>query len=103
MSDIPDLPPALLGDGLARALDRAAGSSLESFDTLRRSVRGYTSHQKARGVPLDGVMRALSAALMEVEDDRAQTETNKLRDPELARQLRAWCSQDYADVSGALR
>ncbi len=104
MSDIPDLPPTLLEDGLARALDRAVGSSLDSFDTLRKSVRGYTSHQKARGVPLDGVMRALSAALMGVEDDRAQpSDSSKRRDPELARQLRAWCSQDYADVQGAVR
>lgn len=100
MSERPDSPPARLGDVLALALDRAVGSSLDSLHLLRKSVRSYTAHQKARGVPLDGVMRALSAVLMNLEDERSvETGTDGLRDPELARQLRAWCSEDYADNS----
>ena len=85
-----------MGDVLAHALDRAVGSSLESLSVLRTSVRSYTNHQKARGVPLDAVMRALSTVLMEVEDDRtSEGAVDFLRDPELARQIRAWCSEDY--------
>ena len=49
---------------------------------------------------LDSVMRAVSGVLMEIEDDRA-TDLNPvpLRDPDLARQLRAWCSEDYSEVA----
>ncbi len=100
MSENPDSPPARFADVLALALDRAVGSSLDSLHTLRNSVRSYTAHQKARGVPLDGVMRAVSAVLMNVEDERSvEPGTEGRRDPELARQLRAWCSEDYSDDS----
>jgi hypothetical protein len=96
MSNKPDLPSAALGDVLALALDRAVGSSLDSLLVLRTSVKGYATHQKARGVPLDDIMRALSTVLMEVEDERsADPDGNGHRDPELARQIRAWCSDDY--------
>ncbi len=101
MSEIPDSPPALLGSALAQALDRALGTSLDSLHLLRQSVRTYTGHQKSRGIPLDGVMLALSAVLMEAEDERMRgVEVQGPRDPELARQLRAWCSEDY---SGTVR
>lgn len=100
MPESPDSPPARLGHVLALALDRAVGSPLDSLDALRNSVRSYTAHQKARGVPLDGVMRAVSAVLMNVEDERpGEPGTEGRRDPELARQLRAWCSEDYSDDS----
>jgi len=96
MSNKPDSPSAVLGDVLALALDRAVGSSLDSLLVLRKSVKGYATHQKARGVPLDDIMRALSTVLMEAEDERsANPDGNGQRDPELARQLRAWCSEDY--------
>lgn len=96
MSGIADSPSQALGDVLSHALDRAAGSSLESLSLLRTSVRRYTTHQKARGVPLDGIMRSLSSALMQVEDERtSEGAADFLRDPELARQIRAWCSEDY--------
>ena len=102
MSNRTDAPSAALGDVLALALDRAVGSSLDSLLILRKAVKGYTTHQNARGVPLDDIMRALSTALMEAEDERsANPDGNGQRDPELARQLRAWCSEDYqaaADV-----
>ena len=97
MAETPDSPPALLGTALAQALDRALGTSLDSLHQLRQSVRTYTGHQKSRGIPLDGVMMALSAVLMEVEDERRRgAELEGPRDPELARQLRAWCSEDYS-------
>jgi hypothetical protein len=99
MSNSPDSPPAVLGDVLAHALDRAVGTSLSSQHLLRTAVHDYTSHQKARGIPLDGVMRALSAVLMEIEDERmGGAETRERRDPELATQLRAWCSEFYSET-----
>lgn len=97
MSNSPDSPSPLLGNVLALALNRAVGSSLDSLLVLHKAMRGYTAHQKSRGVPLDGVMRALSAVLMEAEDDRPNGDGDGQRDPELARQLRAWCSEAYAD------
>ncbi|MEO8578458.1 MAG: hypothetical protein ABI556_17230 [Gemmatimonadales bacterium] len=97
MSNRPDLPSSALGDVLAVALDRAVGSSLESLIVLRKSVKSYTAHQKSRGVELDHVMQALGTVLMETEDDRSRDSMiDVVRDPELARQLRAWCSADYA-------
>ena len=99
MSKTPDSPSPALGDVLALALDRAVGTSLESLVQLRHAVRNYTLHQKQRGVPLDRVMVALSAALIRTEDDKANLDRpHGLRDPDLARQLRAWCSADYSSV-----
>jgi hypothetical protein len=96
MPDSPDSPVAAIAKALVDALDRAVGASLASMHSLRTAVRGYTLHQKSRGVPLDQVMVALSAVLMQAEDDRASDGAADHRDPELARQLRAWCSEDYA-------
>lgn len=91
-------PPArLLGAMLEAALDRSVATSLDSFSTLRTAVRTYARHQRDRGIPLDSVMRAVSAALMEIEDDRGRgSDSGSVRDPNLARQLRAWCSDDYS-------
>lgn len=103
MSNKPDSPSAALGDVLSLALDRAVGSSLDSLLVLRKSVNGYTAHQKARAVPLDDIMRALSTLLMEVEDERsANPDAAERRDPELARQLRAWCSEGYQNSAGPM-
>lgn len=92
-----DAPSSLLSDGVATALDRAVGTSLDSLHALRRAVREYARRQKQRGVPLDNVMLTLSSVLMEAEDDRKDAEglVSSARDPELARQIRAWCSEDY--------
>lgn len=96
MADSPDSPPAAIGVALSDALDRSTGAPLGSLHSLRKAVRSYASHQKSRGVPLDQVMLALSGVLMEVEDDRGtNSDAIDHRDPELARQLRAWCSEDY--------
>lgn len=97
MPEQPDTPSSQLNAGLAAALDRALGTSLDSLHTLRRTVREYARRQKQRGVPLDSVMLALSSVLMEAEDDRQDGDglADGARDPELARQIRAWCSEDY--------
>jgi hypothetical protein len=98
MPEKPDVPSSQLNDGFAAALDRAAGTSLESLHTLRTAVREYARRQKQRGVPLDSVMLALSSVLMEAEDDRQHGggHAEGARDPELARQIRAWCGEDYS-------
>jgi hypothetical protein len=96
MPETPDSPSSSLGDVLAVALNRTVGTSLDSLVALRQAVRNYTQHQKQRGVPLDRVMVALSAALLQAEDDQAGLDSpREFRDPDLARQLRAWCSADY--------
>ena len=96
MSTTPDSPSFILGDALAHALDRATGSSLASLRHLHDAVRSYTSHQQSRGVPLDDIIRALSSALMALEDERMRDISETAwRDPKLATQLRAWCSEAY--------
>ena len=97
MSQQADTPSSQLNEGLAEALDRAVGTSLQSLNVLRQSVREYARRQKNRGVPLDSVMRALSSVLMEAEDERKDGDgfADGARDPELARQIRAWCGEDY--------
>lgn len=102
MSEKQDLPPTQLNDVMSRALDRAVGTSLTSLHQLRQAVREYTLRQRQRGVPLDNIMLALSGVLMEVEDDRLDGDGNDAhgngdgaRDPELARQVRAWCGEDF--------
>jgi len=89
-------PPTHLSAELARALDRAVGTSLDSLDLLRKAIRTYAMDQKARGIPLDQVMVTVGRVLMDVEDDRiGLPQLAALRDPDLARQLRAWCSEYY--------
>ena len=89
-------PPArLFAAMLEEALDRSVATSLDSFSSLRTAVRTYARHQRDRGIPLDSVMRAVSSALMEIEDDRG-SDSDSVRDPNLARQLRAWCNDDYS-------
>lgn len=97
MPETPDSPSSALGEVLTRALDRSVDTSLDSLVGLRHAVRNYTAHQKKRGVPLDRIMVALSSALIAAEDERANSDNpDGLRDPDLARQLRAWCSADYS-------
>ena len=90
-------PAPQLGAMLEAALDRSVSTSLDSFESLRTAVRAYARNQRNRGIPLDSVMRAVAAALMEIEDDRSREQgSHSVRDPNLARQLRAWCSEDYS-------
>ena len=91
-------PPSALAHLLGQALDRSVATSLASLESLREAVRAYTRNEKKRGIPLDGVMRRISAALMEMEDERSSGEVMSPRDPKLARQLRAWCSEHYTEL-----
>lgn len=96
MLKTPDDPSFVLGDALANALDRATGASLASIRGLHDAVRNYTTQQRARDVPLDDIIRALSSALMALEDERMRDiNETAWRDPKLATQLRAWCSEAY--------
>lgn len=96
MVKTPDDPSFILGDALALALDRATGASLASIRGLHDAVRNYTTHQNGRGVPLDDIIRALSSALMALEDERMRDiNETAWRDPKLATQLRAWVSEAY--------
>jgi len=93
-----EAPSSALGTMLEEALDRSVETSLHSLAALRKAIRTYAHHQKSRGVTLDSVMRAVSNVLMELEDDRAlELNPVRARDPELARQLRAWCGEDYSN------
>ena len=91
-------PSPSLGRLLTQALDRSVETSLTSLETLREAVRAYTRNEKNRGIPLDSVMRGISGVLMQMEDDRASADDVSPRDPVLARQLRAWCSEHYAEL-----
>jgi hypothetical protein len=87
-----DLPTAL-----AEALERTVGSSLDSLLDLRTLVIGYARRQHAQGVPLNDVIVAVGRQLMSAEDDAVpRSGATEARDPELARQLRAWCAEGYA-------
>jgi len=98
MQNDSESPSAALGELLAQALDRSVETSLSSLESLRDAVRSYTRNEKNRGIALDGVMRGLSAKLMEMEDERSSSEEMSPRDPKLARQLRAWCSEHYVEL-----
>jgi hypothetical protein len=88
-----DLPSAL-----ANALERAVGTSLNSLHQLRGLVVGYARRQQEHGVPLNDVIVAVGRMLMTAEDDAAPRAPAALaRDPELARQVRAWCAEGYAN------
>lgn len=96
MPEISDSLPPMLPEALARALERTLGTSLDSLHHLRDTVTGYAYRQGRRGVALDEIVVAVGGVLMTVEDDvmpgliRAER-----RDPELARQVRAWCAEGY--------
>jgi len=99
MNTKPLSPATLLGSELADALDRSLETSLGSMISLREAVRAYAIHSRRRGVPLDSVIRSAARMLSEAEEDRV---TNVIpspaRDSELAKQLRQWCKDGYADA-----
>ena len=99
MPNTPEAPSSALGDLLSQALNRAVNTSLSSLESLRDAVQAYTLHEKNRGMPLDSIMRGISSVLMEMEDERASPEDTSPRDPKLARQLRAWCSESYTELA----
>jgi hypothetical protein len=98
MSESPDSPSMLLGSALAGALERAVGTSLLTLHSLRDAVDNYTIHQKSRGISLDGVRQALTAAILDVEDERGlSTDPMDSHDAELSRQVQSWCGEVYAN------
>jgi hypothetical protein len=98
MPENAEAPSTRLGEVLTHALERSIGTSLSSLHELRAAVQSYARNQKLRGTPLDKVMLALGAVLMEAEDEKEQKpEMPAFRDPGLATQLRAWCSEVYAE------
>jgi len=93
----PGFPPKDLPSALANALERAVGTSLDSLHHLRGFVIGYARRQQAHGVALNDVIVAVGRLLMTAEDDAVpHPPAAEARDPELARQVRAWCAEGYA-------
>lgn len=89
-------PPRSLPAALEDALSRAVGTSIHTLGHLRESVIDYSRRQAAHRVPLNDVIVAVGRLLMTAEDNVTARENGEvMRDPELARQIRAWCSQGY--------
>jgi hypothetical protein len=98
MNAQPLSPAAVLGSELTDALDRSLETSLGSLISLRAAVHAYAIHSKKRGVPLDAVIRSAARMLAEAEEDRVTDFIpSPARDSELAKQLRQWCKDGYAD------
>jgi hypothetical protein len=82
---------------LAEALDRAVGISVQSLHHLRSCVINYANREQRRGTPINDVIVAVGRLLMDAEDDALpKTDGRGTRDPELARQVRAWCAEAYS-------
>jgi hypothetical protein len=93
----PGFPPKDLPTALSEALERALGTSLDSLHNLRGLIVGFARRQQAHGVPLNDVIVAVGRLLMTAEDDAVpRLGAAEARDPELARQLRAWCAEGYS-------
>lgn len=92
-----DFPPKDLPTALAQALERTVGTSLDSLHNLRGLIIGYARRQHSHGVPLNDVIVSVGRLLMNAEDDAVpHPPASEARDPELARQVRAWCAEGYA-------
>lgn len=86
-----DLPSELI-----RALRRLPGTPLASLHDLRDAVHNFASRAEHRGSPLEETILAVHRELMEAEDEIMSTVlATEPRDPALARQVRAWCSEGY--------
>jgi hypothetical protein len=85
---------------LTRALRRVPGTALGSLHALRNAVFRFAERDRRHGLPLEesilGVHRELMAAEDEVMSNLLSTEP---RDPALARQVRAWCSESYTTTA----
>jgi len=81
---------------LTRALSRVPGTTLDSLSDLRDAVHRFAQRENLRGSPLEETILAVHRELMAAEDDvMAQFLATEPRDPALARQVRAWCSEGY--------
>lgn len=92
----PEVPHDLLGE-LTRALARHPGTALASLVDLRSAIHGFSRREMIRGTPMSDTILAVHRELMDAEDEvMATLLAIEPRDPALARQLRAWCSEGYA-------
>jgi hypothetical protein len=99
MPELSDSLPPMLSSALAKALERSIGTSMDSLHYLRDTVTSYAHRQGLRGVALDQVIVAVGRVLMDAEDDAMPDFiAAEPRDPELARQVRAWCVEGYNHV-----
>lgn len=95
-----EFPPRGLPAALEAALSRAVGTSIHSLAHLRECVVDYSRRQAEHRVPLNDVIVAVGRLLMTAEDDMtARDKGEATRDPELARQVRAWCAEGYKMIS----
>jgi len=100
MPEIPEVSHDLLSE-LTRALTRLPGTALDSLDGLRDAVHGFAHRQRLRGAPLEDSILAVHRELMAAEDEvMAAFLSTEPRDPALARQVRAWCSEGYINGDG---
>jgi hypothetical protein len=84
---------------LTRALRRLPGTALDSLHELRDAVHGFAQRERKRGAPLEDSILAVHRELMAAEDDvMSSLLATESRDPALARQVRAWCSEGYRTV-----
>lgn len=97
MSHQSEFPPQDLPAALAEALERAVGTSVQSLHHLRSCVINYAKREQKRSIPVNDVIVAVGRLLMTAEDDiKSGTDGSEARDPELARQVRAWCAEAYS-------
>lgn len=81
---------------LTRALRRLPGTALGTLHDLRDAVYGFAQREESRGAPLEEAILAVHRELMVAEDEvMAEFLATEPRDPALARQVRAWCSEGY--------
>ena len=100
MSQSPEVSHDLLSE-LTRALTRLPGTALDSLHGLRDAVHGFGHRQRLRGTPLEESILAVHRELMAAEDEvMATLLSTEPRDPALARQVRAWCSEGYTNGNG---
>lgn len=95
MPESPALSHDLLSE-LTRALKRVPGTAPGSLHDLRDAVHGFARRERLRGSPLEDSILAVHRELMTAEDEvMAMLLATEPRDPALARQVRAWCSEGY--------
>lgn len=95
-SSQPTQPSRDLGSELIRALRRLPDTPLASLHDLRDAVHNFASRAENRGSPLEDAILAVHRELMAAEDEiMSAFLSTEPRDPALARQVRAWCSEGY--------
>ena len=95
MPESPQLSHDLLSE-LTRALRRVPGTALGTLHDLRDVVHRFGRRERLRGSPLEDSILAVHRELMDAEDEVMSTLlATEPRDPALARQVRAWCSEGY--------